>query len=112
MSDAAQPSAQQEDLGRPGAATQKSVHASGPNTLHILIGFALGFVTGATANFFWGGTPGLEKFISFVTAPAGEIWLRSLIMIVIPLVFAVLSLGVADLGNVKKLGRIGLKTFS
>ncbi|MHB8653910.1 MAG: dicarboxylate/amino acid:cation symporter [Terriglobia bacterium] len=111
MPDSAQPLAQQDDSGIPGVDDQKSVHASGPNTRHILIGFALGLVTGAAANYFWGGTSGLENFITYVTGPAGEIWLRSLIMIVIPLVFAVLSLGVADLGNVKKLGRIGLKTF-
>jgi DAACS family dicarboxylate/amino acid:cation (Na+ or H+) symporter len=108
MPDAAPPPAPPHIPRELAAPAPQRAHSSGPNTGHILIGFALGVVTGAAANFFWGGTPGLENFISYVTGPAGEIWLRSLIMIVIPLVFAVLSLGVAELGNVKKLGRVGL----
>jgi len=71
----------------------------------------LGAIAGVVCKLLWGGTPALSNFVSYVTDPVGEIWLRSLIMIVIPLVFAVLSLGVAELGNVKKLGRIGVKTF-
>ena len=84
---------------------------SGPNAGHILIGFGLGVIAGLAAKLLWGGAPALDNFVNYVTQPLGEIWLRSLIMIVIPLVFAVLSLGVAELGNVKKLGRIGAKTF-
>ena len=38
-------------------------------------------------------------------------WLRALIMVVIPLVFSRLSLGVAGLGDLRKLGRVGLKTM-
>jgi DAACS family dicarboxylate/amino acid:cation (Na+ or H+) symporter len=49
--------------------------------------------------------------VSHVTEPVGQIFLRTLIMIVIPLVFASLALGVAGLGDLRKLGRIGLKTF-
>ena len=39
-------------------------------------------------------------------------WLRALIMVVIPLVFSRLSLGVAGLGDLHKLGRVGLKTMA
>ncbi|HEV2352216.1 MAG TPA: dicarboxylate/amino acid:cation symporter [Terriglobia bacterium] len=85
--------------------------SSGPNTAYILIGFGLGAIAGVASKLVWGGGTALDEFVKYVVGPVGEIWLRSLIMIVIPLVFAVLSLGVAELGNVKKLGRIGAKTF-
>ena len=38
-------------------------------------------------------------------------WLSALIMVVIPLIISTLSLGVAGLGNLKRLGRIGLITI-
>ena len=42
--------------------------------------------------------------------PLGQAFIRLLIMIVIPLVMASLIIGTASLGDLKKLGRIGLKT--
>lgn len=48
--------------------------------------------------------------VRWVTEPAGQLWLRSLIMIVIPLIFASLSLGVVGLRDLGKIGRVGLKT--
>jgi len=80
-------------------------------TGHILAGLVAGALTGVIANLVWGKTAPLEKFVHYVTDPAGQIWLRSLIMIVVPLVFALVSLGVAGLGELKKLGRLGLKTL-
>ena len=82
-----------------------------PKTARILAGLGLGAVLGATANFLAGGTPTLTAVVRYVTEPAGQIWLRALFMIVIPLVFATLSLGVAKLAAVSRLGRIGLKTL-
>jgi DAACS family dicarboxylate/amino acid:cation (Na+ or H+) symporter len=39
------------------------------------------------------------------------VWLNALIMVVIPLVLSTLALGIVGLGDVKRLGRIGLLTF-
>ncbi len=86
-------------------------NSKGVRTSHILGGLIAGAITGLVANLLWGRTSGLEKFVRYVTDPAGQIWLRSLIMIVVPLVFALVSLGVAGLGDLKKLGRLGLKTL-
>lgn len=82
----------------------------GPKTRHILAGLVLGGVTGLAANLAWGKTAALANIIHYGTEPAGQMWLHSLIMVVIPLIFARLSLGVAALGDPHKLGRIGLKT--
>jgi DAACS family dicarboxylate/amino acid:cation (Na+ or H+) symporter len=53
----------------------------------------------------------LNNFITYVTEPLGQVFLRLLLMTVVPLVFASLALGVARLGAVGKLGRIVAKTF-
>jgi DAACS family dicarboxylate/amino acid:cation (Na+ or H+) symporter len=59
----------------------------------------------------WGGSPRLEWAINNVANPIGQIFLNMLFMVVIPLVFTTLTLGVAGLGDVRKLGRIGGKTI-
>jgi len=83
----------------------------GPKTGNILAGLILGAVAGVVANLAWGETSALASIIHYGTEPAGQMWLRALIMVVIPLVFARLSLGVAGLGDLHKLGRVGLKTL-
>ncbi|MFQ5696328.1 MAG: dicarboxylate/amino acid:cation symporter [Terriglobia bacterium] len=78
----------------------------------ILLGLVLGGAAGVAAHAAWGASPRLVWVVEKITQPAGQIWLRSLIMRVVPLVFASLTLGVAGLGDVRKLGRIGLKTLA
>ncbi len=80
-------------------------------TTRIFFGLVAGAAAGVLANLFWGGAAWLEWLVRYITDPAGQMWLRSLIMIVLPLVFASLVLGVAGLGDLKKLGRIGVKTL-
>lgn len=79
----------------------------------ILLGLLIGGLAGIGASLIWGSdNPELNWFINNITQPLGDLWLRLLLMIVIPLVFSALVLGVAGLGNVKKLGRVGLKTLA
>ncbi len=53
----------------------------------------------------------LESFIKNFPEPIGQLFLNLLLMIVVPLVFSSLVVGVAGIGDVRKLGRIGLKSF-
>lgn len=79
----------------------------------ILLGLLIGGVAGIAASLIFGSkNEDLSWLIENITQPLGDLWLRLLLMIVIPLVFSALVLGVAGLGNVKKLGRIGLKTLA
>jgi DAACS family dicarboxylate/amino acid:cation (Na+ or H+) symporter len=78
----------------------------------MLAGLALGVLLGVVAHAAWGGTPALERFVRLVTEPAGTIFLRLLFMLVLPLIVSALALGVAGLGNLRSLGRIGLKMFA
>jgi DAACS family dicarboxylate/amino acid:cation (Na+ or H+) symporter len=78
----------------------------------ILIGLALGVVAGVVANRALGGDdPRIAWTISNITEPIGTLFLRLLLMIVVPLVFSSLVVGVAGIGDVRRLGRVGLKCF-
>lgn len=65
----------------------------------ILIGLALGVILGLVFG------PQAR-----VLEPIGTIFLRLILMIVVPLVLVSLMLGTASLGDVRKLGRVGFKT--
>ncbi|KRW61099.1 glutamate/aspartate:proton symporter GltP [Pseudomonas sp. TTU2014-080ASC] len=74
----------------------------------IVIGLILGVAVGALLNHF-----GSEKawWISNVLQPAGDIFIRLIKMIVVPIVISSLIVGIAGVGDAKKLGSIGLKTI-
>ena len=78
----------------------------------ILIGLVLGAAAGVAVNLSLGLTPGVEWLLRNVTEPLGRVWLNALIMVVIPLVISTLALGVVGLGDVSRLGRIGLLTLA
>jgi len=78
----------------------------------ILIGLIAGAAAGLLAHALAGGAIWLEWTVANVTQPAGQIFLRLIFMVVIPLIFSALTLGVAELGDLRKLGRIGLKTLA
>lgn len=65
----------------------------------IFIGLILGVVVGLVFG---------EK--ATIIEPVGTIFLRLITMIVVPLVLVSLMLGTASLGDIRKLGRIGIKT--
>jgi len=78
----------------------------------ILLGLLVGAVLGISANVFLGAKSPLVQGINlYVAGPAGQIFLRLLFMIVVPLVFASISLGVAGLGDLKRVGRVGAKAI-
>ena len=73
----------------------------------IVLGLALGATCGIAANVFAPGEPWVKWVGDNVAGPVGQIFLRLLIMTVIPLVFASITLGVAGLGDIRKVGRVG-----
>jgi DAACS family dicarboxylate/amino acid:cation (Na+ or H+) symporter len=78
----------------------------------MLIGGVVGAGGGVLAYFLAGDSPLLAGFVHYVTQPVGQVFLRLLFMLVLPLIFAALALGVAGLGDVRSLGRVGLKTLA
>jgi len=84
-----------------------------PLPLHwkMLAGGVTGAGSGLVAHSLLAGDPGLETFIRYVTTPVGQVFLRLLFMLVIPLLVSALALGVTGLGDIRQLGRIGVKTL-
>jgi DAACS family dicarboxylate/amino acid:cation (Na+ or H+) symporter len=76
----------------------------------ILLGLLVGAVVGVTANLSLGGAhPLVAGTNRYVAGPIGQIFLRMLFMIVVPLVFASIAVGVAGLGDIRRVGRVGAK---
>jgi Na+/H+-dicarboxylate symporter len=78
----------------------------------ILLGGVLGAGAGVIAHLLLAGDPRLDTFVRLVTQPVGQVFLRLLFLLVIPLLFSALVLGVAGMGDPRALGRIGLKTLA
>jgi dicarboxylate/amino acid:cation (Na+ or H+) symporter, DAACS family len=78
----------------------------------ILIGLLAGAVLGAAGNVLLGPQhPALAWTIDNVAQPAGQIFLRLLFMVVVPLVFSALVLGVVEIGDLSRLRRMGVVTL-
>ena len=79
--------------------------------MQMLIGFLVGLVAGLAVNMGFGDAEWVETVTKYVTGPIGEIFLRLLFMLVIPLLFAALVVGIAEMGDIRSLKRVGLKTL-
>jgi DAACS family dicarboxylate/amino acid:cation (Na+ or H+) symporter len=76
----------------------------------MLLGIGAGAGAGLLCNAFASGAPWLTWFIENLAQPVGQIFLRLLFMLVVPLLFSALVMGVAEL-DLKHLGRLGLRTL-
>ncbi len=73
----------------------------------MLIGLVVGTVLGVLAHLAFAGTAALDALVAYGTEPIGKIFLRLLFMLVLPLIVSALALGVAELRDLRQLGRIG-----
>lgn len=78
----------------------------------IFVALVGGVAAGLAANSLAGGHPRLLWIVRNVAEPVGQVWLRMLFMVVVPLIFSTMVLGVAQLGQLHRLGRILGKTLS
>jgi DAACS family dicarboxylate/amino acid:cation (Na+ or H+) symporter len=78
----------------------------------MLAGLAAGAALGVAAHATLAGTPALDAVLRYVADPIGTIFLRLLFMLVVPLIVSALALGVAGLGDIRELGRIGVRTLA
>lgn len=74
----------------------------------ILIGLGTGVVVGGAANAL--GVGWLQDGLR-AAEPIGQAFIRLITMVVVPLVVASLLVGTCSLGDLRKLGRIGVKTI-
>jgi Na+/H+-dicarboxylate symporter len=81
-------------------------------TTKIMIGMVSGLVLGILINLFLADVAFVQKyFVEGLLKVIGSVFVAALKMLVVPLVFVSLVGGVTAMGNVKKLGRIGLKAL-
>lgn len=78
----------------------------------VMIGLGYGVVFGLGVAAYFGAAPGTagEAFLSDVRI-VGDVFIKLIRLIIIPLIFFTLVAGVLALGDPKKLGTIGLKTL-
>ncbi|MXO73420.1 dicarboxylate/amino acid:cation symporter [Alteraurantiacibacter buctensis] len=77
----------------------------------ILIGFVTGLVAGLLAYTFARDAAWVDTLVTYVTGPIGQVFLRLLFMLVIPLLFSALVVGIADMGEIRKLKAVGIRTL-
>ena len=85
--------------------------AAMPLHTRMLIGFSVGAGLGLLANVYFADAGWLDVTVRYVADPVGQVFLRLLFMLVVPLVFSALVLGVVEIGDPRSLGRIGGKTL-
>ncbi|MFC5579278.1 dicarboxylate/amino acid:cation symporter [Lysobacter niabensis] len=79
----------------------------------MLIGFMVGLVVGLVVHYTVGGDAQWVKGLTtYLTQPAATIFLRLIFMLVIPLLFAALVIGVSEMGDVRAFGRVGWRTLA
>lgn len=79
----------------------------------ILTALVLGVVAGLIAKEIMTTPEAVARlgwWLNNVIQPVGKLFIRIIFMIVIPLIFSAIVLGVAEMGDVRKLGRVGLKS--
>ena len=82
-----------------------------PLHVRILLGLVVGATLGSVARAMLGpDAPAVAWVVRHIAEPVGQLFLRSLLMTVVPLVVSSLIVGVAGIGDVRRLGRVGART--
>src|SRR5687767_11166134 len=77
----------------------------------MLIGFVAGLLAGLAVHYGAPDAPWTQTVITYVTGPLGQIFLRLLFMLVIPLLVSALIVGVAEMGEMRALKSVGVRTL-
>ncbi|MEO6517697.1 MAG: dicarboxylate/amino acid:cation symporter [Pseudoxanthomonas sp.] len=73
------------------------------------LGLLLGLVIHATGS---GDADWVKALTTYVTTPFSKIFLNLIFMLIVPLLFSALVVGIAEMGDIRALGRIGWKTLA
>lgn len=80
-------------------------------TNFILGTMVLGVLAGYLVNLHGAGTPFSAQYVTYISILT-DVFLRLIKMIIAPLVFATLVVGIAKMGDASTISRVGLKTFA
>ena len=80
----------------------------------IFIGFVVGVILGLVFNYLK-GMPSYLPFVEFISEnilfPVGNVFLQALFMIIVPLIFSSLVVGIADMKNPSSVGTLSKRLF-
>jgi len=77
------------------------------------LGFGLGLVLGLAVHLTAGADAGwVRAFTDWITTPASRLFLNLIFMLIVPLLFSALVMGISEMGDIRALGRIGWKTLA
>jgi DAACS family dicarboxylate/amino acid:cation (Na+ or H+) symporter len=78
----------------------------------VFIGLVLGAIVGSIAQRVYGPSSGvLQSLVKDYAQPVGQLFLRMIFMVVVPLLFSALVLGVTELGDARRVGKVGLRAL-
>jgi Na+/H+-dicarboxylate symporter len=89
-----------------------TTHTSHPNrqTLYVAIALVLGIIVGELLSLTLAGTDAMKQIVA-IFAALTDIFLRLVKMIIAPLVFSTLVVGMAKMGDIQTVGRVGIKAM-
>lgn len=92
------------------AQTATSGHSS---TLQwqMLIGFVAGLIGGLVVYSVAADAAWVDVVTTYITGPIGQIFLRLLFMLVIPLIVSALIVGISEMGEIRTLRTVGIRTL-
>ena len=77
----------------------------------MLAGFLIGLILGLIVHSNAPEAAWVDQVTTYVTGPVGQLFLRLLFMLVIPLLVSALIVGIAEMGEMRTLRRVGVKTL-
>ena len=90
-----------------------ATRASLPLHWKMAIGFGVGLIVGLIVHATGQGDAGwVQDVTKYVTTPFSKIFLNLIFMLIVPLLFSALVCGIAEMGDIRALGRIGWKTLA
>jgi DAACS family dicarboxylate/amino acid:cation (Na+ or H+) symporter len=93
--------------------TSANERARTPLHWKIAIGFFVGLLAGLAVYYGIGGdADAVQTLMKYVTQPFSTLFLNLIFMLIVPLLFSALVVGVSEMGDIGSLGRIGWRTLA
>ena len=76
------------------------------------IGFGVGLLLGLIVHLVSPGAEWVHWVTTYLTTPVSGLFLSLIFMLIVPLIFSALVMGVSEMGDIRSLGRIGWKSLA
>ncbi|KAF1686457.1 dicarboxylate/amino acid:cation symporter [Pseudoxanthomonas broegbernensis] len=83
-----------------------------PMPWKMALGFGLGLLLGLAVHVSGADAGWVRAITDYATTPLSRLFLNLIFMLIVPLLFSALVMGIAEMGDIRALGRIGWKTLA